>query len=146
LILDEFVVMPNHFHAVLVISPYEILGAGYACDGNSHDGNSLDRIRNSPYCSLQENGPEWSPRKIKPVPELLGAFKTTSSKIIHQSGLQAFRWQKSYHDHIIRNEWELNKIRNYIRYNPLSWDSDIERYGSDPGDIQKYYDDLFKKD
>ncbi len=35
-------------------------------------------------------------------------------------------WQRNYFEHIIRNEDELMKIREYIRNNPLQWDSDKE--------------------
>ena len=43
--------------------------------------------------------------------ELIGAFKTTASKMIHLSGNPSFQWQKSYYDRIIRNNDELNRIR-----------------------------------
>jgi REP element-mobilizing transposase RayT len=33
-------------------------------------------------------------------------------------------WQRSFHDHIIRNEIELNKIREYIIKNPKNWETD----------------------
>jgi len=33
-------------------------------------------------------------------------------------------WQRSYHDRIIRNEAELNKIRTHIWNNPRDWDAD----------------------
>jgi hypothetical protein len=46
-------------------------------------------------------------QKIKPIPELFGAFKTTSLKIIHQSGFVNFHWQKSFHDTIVREEQSL---------------------------------------
>jgi putative transposase len=56
---------------------------------------------------------------VKPLPQIIGAFKTTSSKLIHSAGGVSFRWQKSYYDRIIRNEKELQNIRQYIRNNPL---------------------------
>ncbi len=62
--------------------------------------------------------------KIKPLSELIGAFKTTSSKLIHQNGLSEFQWQRNYYDRIIRNEKELDKIRKYIFENPLKWELD----------------------
>jgi len=112
LVLDSFVVMPNHFHAILVIG------------GNDRVRNGRDR---SPRDTDSPPGNTDSPHvKIKPVPELMGAFKTTSSKFIHQSGLLDFRWQKSYYDHIIRNERELHNIRRYIETNPARWAMDIE--------------------
>lgn len=92
--LDEYIVMPNHLHGILTIK------SGIAV------GNGRDR-------SLQ--------RKIKPLPELIGAFKTTSSKLIHSAGLAGFQWQKSYYDRIVRNDMDLERIREYIRNNPARW-------------------------
>jgi len=62
--------------------------------------------------------------KTKSLSELIGAFKTTSSKLIHQAELKTFHWQKSFYDRIIRNEIELFKIRQYIQNNPLKWEID----------------------
>ena len=90
---DEYVIMPNHVHGIVVI---------------------------------ERNGHDRSLRKIKSLSELIGAFKTTSSKIIHQAGCSDFQWQKSFYDHIIRNEQSLTQIREYIRHNPLKWAEDIE--------------------
>jgi putative transposase len=94
--LDEFVIMPNHLHGLLII--------------NNDVGNGRDR-------SLPE---------IKSLSSLIGAFKTTSSKMIHQNGNINFSWQKSFYDHIIRNEKSLENIRVYIHYNPLKWEWDTE--------------------
>jgi putative transposase len=74
---------------------------------------------------ITENG-GVSDEKIKPLPELIGAFKTTSSKLIHRSGLPEFQWHKSFHDQIIRNGQALRNIRNYIINNPQNWEHDIE--------------------
>ena len=57
----------------------------------------------------------------KRIPELTGAYKTTTSKKIHQSGLMCFRWQRSYHDHIIHNSTEYTRIFNYIENNPINY-------------------------
>jgi REP element-mobilizing transposase RayT len=56
----------------------------------------------------------------------VGAFKTVSTDDINQLGGTPTRvlWQRDFYDHIIRNEDELNKIREYIRTNPLQWASD----------------------
>ena len=97
--LDEYVIMPNHIHGIIIIDDTFV--------GNSRD------------CSLQINK-----QKIKPLPELIGAFKTTSSKLIHQAGLNKFEWQKSFYDHIIRNEISLFNIRKYIKDNTLKWELD----------------------
>lgn len=71
------------------------------------------------------NGRDRSLQKIKSISELIGAFKTTSSKLIHKTGCRDFHWQKSFHDHIIRNERSLNNIRQYILDNPIRWKDDV---------------------
>ncbi len=57
--------------------------------------------------------------RIKPLLQIIGAFKTTSSKLIHSAGFLPFQWQKSYYDRVIRDERELQNVRQYIRNNPL---------------------------
>jgi REP element-mobilizing transposase RayT len=56
--------------------------------------------------------------KIKPLSEIIGAFKTTSSKLIHQAGLTDFKWQRSFHERIIHNLFQLDNIQTYIKNNP----------------------------
>ncbi|MCY4384917.1 MAG: hypothetical protein OXE44_17425 [Nitrospinae bacterium] len=53
--------------------------------------------------------------------ELIGAFKTTSSKRIRENGLSSFKWQRSFYDHVIRDDEDMNRIREYIRDNPARW-------------------------
>jgi REP element-mobilizing transposase RayT len=62
--------------------------------------------------------------KIKPIPELIGAFKTTSSKMIHLSGNRNFKWQKSFYDVIIRDDESYQRISEYIINNPANWQED----------------------
>lgn len=54
----------------------------------------------------------------------MGALKTTSSKLIHEHDSNSFAWQRSFHDRIIRNDAELNRIREYIASNPQMWHRD----------------------
>ena len=60
--------------------------------------------------------------KIKSVSSLMGAYKTTSSKLIHLSGNMDFEWQRSFHDHIVRNQQSYENIYQYITDNPIKWD------------------------
>jgi len=62
--------------------------------------------------------------KIKSLSELMGAFKTTSSKLIHLAGFPDFKWQRSFHDHIIKDEKSYLNISNYIETNPERWEKD----------------------
>ena len=61
-------------------------------------------------------------RPYQKLPTIVGSYKSSVTKNINQIDPNSeFRWQKSYHDHIIRNTDELNHIRLYIRQNPEKW-------------------------
>ncbi len=109
---DEWIIMPDHIHGIMVIDNY-IVGNGRDGDeiivGNGRDGNEI--VGNGRDRSVQEN-------KIKSISELVGAFKTTSSKNIHNLGYPNFQWHKSFYDEIIRDEKSLERIRKYIIENP----------------------------
>jgi len=98
--LDAFVVMPNHVHGMIKISNNSVV-----------TGRDL---------SLLKQG------KRKSLSDIIGAFKTTSSKDIHLVGFPNFFWQRSFYEKIIRSEVEANNIRQYIRNNPSNWDCDDE--------------------
>lgn len=117
-VLDECVVMPNHFHGIIFIDP----NREYAND----DSVSAVAVGTGRDLSLHD-APGQQARKIKSLSQLVGAFKTTSSKQIHlQTSLAGFRWQRSFHDRIIRSEAELNQISDYILHNPKNWPQDSE--------------------
>ena len=62
------------------------------------------------------------------LPKIIGRFKTLSAKQINQirqtPGIPV--WQRNYYEHIIRNDDELNRIREYIYDNPSKWTTDGE--------------------
>ena len=105
--LDEWVVMPNHLHGIIIIVDDDGRGGSRSAQGDS-------RIAPTP--------------KRKPLGRLIGAFKTVSSKRINElrdtPGLPV--WQRNYFEHIIRNERELDRVREYIANNPLKWALDSE--------------------
>lgn len=53
--------------------------------------------------------------------ECVRTFKAISTRLIHQAGLKQFGWQRNYYEHIVRNDAELGRIRQYILDNPLHW-------------------------
>jgi REP element-mobilizing transposase RayT len=64
------------------------------------------------------------------VPSQLGwivrTLKAASTRLIRKASLENFAWQRDYYDHIVRNEPELQRIREYIEANPARWDEDPE--------------------
>ena len=63
--------------------------------------------------------------KIKSISELIGAYKTTTTKQVRLAGLADFAWQRSFHDHIIRHERAYRHIEQYIQNNPALWQQDV---------------------
>jgi putative transposase len=109
---DAFVIMPNHVHGIIMVD--ELAGSG-------------SRIFSA---AVHENaGGETPPlRKPATLSQIIGYFKYQSSKQIN--GLRNMPripvWQRSFYDHVIRDEASLNRIREYIATNPLRWCLDRE--------------------
>lgn len=100
--LDEFIIMPDLLHGIIWINDISFIEYSRNCTQQWEHSNN----------SIQE-------QKIKNVYELIGTFKTTSTKLIHKYCYKDFKWQKSFYDRIIRDEDELYDIRNYVRNNAL---------------------------
>jgi putative transposase len=103
---DFYVVMPNHFHGIALLAE-NAASALPACRQGANMGAPLQKIM------------QW--------------FKTmTTNEYIHgvkEHGWPRFQgslWQRSFYDHVIRDEASLNRIREYISTNPLRWDLDRE--------------------
>jgi REP element-mobilizing transposase RayT len=121
--LDEWVVMPNHLHGILAIVDD---GRGMACRTPTGIDREAPIIRRGdrlgrPYTPNRPHGP--APGSIGAI---VGQFKSIATKRIN-----AFRgipgapvWQRNYYEHIIRNEDELNRLRQYILDNPVQWEMD----------------------
>ncbi len=123
--LDAFVVMPNHFHGILAIADKStdvrapLAGAQYSGDEPSHHVVSRATRRVAPTNDSPTLG------------EIVGAYK---SLCVHHclewikrnapGRVLGKLWQRNYWEHIIRNESELNQIREYIHNNPAQWELD----------------------
>jgi len=109
--LDAFVVMPNHLHGIVVVKSHS------AADAPPIDVGAHGRAPLRP--------PLRSPRSLG---SFIAGFKASATKCINaaRGTPGAPVWQRNYHEHIIRNEDSLNRIRQYILDNPASWSMDRE--------------------
>jgi hypothetical protein len=62
--------------------------------------------------TIQGPAHDQSLPKIKSLSEIMGSYKTTASKQIHLAGYREFALQRSFHDHIIRDQKSFEKISN----------------------------------
>lgn len=113
---DEFIVMPNHIHGIIIFN----VGAKNISPGMpdiSHiprDGNS-DRAKN--ILPLQHG-------TTMTIGSVIRGFKIGVTKWARANGASHDPWQRNYYEHIICNEAELEKIREYIINNPVNWETD----------------------
>mgnify|MGYP001114696632 CR=1 FL=1 len=104
--LDNFIIMPNHIHGIIIIN--NIVGVQY-----------IEPLHN-----------EYQHIIPKSIGSIIRTYKSTVSRWCNKNGYNNFKWQRNYYEHIIRNEKELNQIREYIINNPLKWEFDEENPNS----------------
>lgn len=100
--LDEFIIMPNHIHGILIIN-------------NSND--KTDKRVERHYTD-NKFGPQ-----SKNIGSIIRGFKIGVTKQTKNDNI-SFGWQPRFYDHIIRNNQDLIRIRNYIQNNPRKWKND----------------------
>lgn len=138
--VDEFVVMPNHFHAVLFISESAVTGrVGAKQDlpaspafgryinkqGEGENKGEADGAFASPLQDIQDMPQGTLPGSLGAV---MQNFKSVSTRKINKwrdnPGCPV--WQRNYYERVIRDEKELAMAREYVLNNPLQWDLDSD--------------------
>jgi len=106
-LLDEYVVMPNHFHAVVVVVE------------DTRPLPSVDKVIEAPE-------PTGVRRPARSLGSLVAGFKISTTKRINvlRGTPGAPFWQRNYYEHVVRNDVDMDRIRTYIRNNPLRWSDD----------------------
>ena len=121
IILDSYIIMPNHIHGIIIIAD---------CRGTLHVPQIKQRITLKQVQKGHVQRALTIEKFGKPVsnsiPTIIRLFKSTTTKQINRlrktPGCAV--WQRDYYEHIIRDEPDLNKIREYIINNPFQWDED----------------------
>lgn len=112
--LDEFVIMPNHLHGIIVMGDSNV---GATCQVDPTRAHSVICASDT----KRAKGP-----KAGSLGAIIGQFKRTATLRINR--LRGTRrkpvWQRNYYEHVIRSDESLNRIRAYIHYNPARWDLD----------------------
>ena len=123
IVLGAFVVMPNHFHGILIF---------HANAGATRQELIKEHSGNVSFPHVATEGIDGSPLPRGPEPASLGAiigqFKSRVTKRLWKiSSLKGTPiWQRNYYEHIIRNAQDLQNKTNYIEANPMLWDEDDE--------------------
>ncbi len=110
--LDEFVVMPNHVHGIIIIDK--------PINENNTGAQSANNIEPELVGGIAGNK---NPMFHKNISRIIRWYKGRCSfemRKIHA----CFTWQSRFHDHIIRSSESYEKIRNYIANNFQKWEED----------------------
>jgi len=159
--LDEFVAMPNHVHFVVWILDGSVgmplAGVLDADERNDNAGTSLAGVLHDDEKDGGEPRPYVpKPQKINTDPalgDIVGAFKSLVFTAYldwiekNDPSRRAKFWQGNYYEHIVRNDRELDAIRQYIIDNPINWETDRDNLENlnklpPPEKIDDYLEDL----
>ena len=125
--LDESVIMPNHMHGIIVITP-EAEQAAVADWDARRSAREVRAVHEPPLRAppLRSPAPTALERRRMLLPKIVGYFKMNTAKRANQirSMPGAPFWQRDYYEHVIRDEYDLQRIRDYIAGNPLKWELD----------------------
>jgi len=101
--LDEYIIMPNHIHGIIKIIEN---------DDKTVGGQNFDPLLHPPKNQFQKIIP-------RSIGSIIRGFKTGVTKWFRNNTEIHPIWQRNYYEHIIRNEDDLDRIRQYIIDNPL---------------------------
>lgn len=110
--IDEYVVMPNHIHGIIIIN--------------------RERAVDNPSLQISESGQTRgsAPTHLS-LPDIVKRFKSLTTKRyidgVKDRGWKPFDgrlWQRNYYEHVIRDDDDFNHIREYIQFNAANWEKD----------------------
>ncbi len=122
--LDEFVVMPNHMHGIIIIDKPGGNDIDYGLNVGTGHALSL-RQRQQPEKSEpgKQTHSRFRNQGKNTISAMSGSYKSAVTKWCNKNDLP-FGWQSRFHDHIIRDSDEFIRIKNYIIHNPANWEQD----------------------
>ncbi|WP_224995265.1 transposase [Cesiribacter sp. SM1] len=115
-LLGEFVVMPNHVHGILELERVGPLPTSATSLCYNDATTEAAGEKNHYMADLSS--------KAGSISRIVGSYKRSCTIRVKEVGVKDFSWQSRFHDHIIRNQQELEKIENYIVSNPAKWADD----------------------
>jgi len=133
---DLHIIMPNHFHGIVIIEgdpipdgpvppAFNRMAVGAALRGRP---TTSDAAR--AHAIIDEAAPEGA-HAGAPLPDIIGWLKTITTneyiRGVKERGWPRFDghlWQRDYYERVIRSEDELLKVRQYVNNNPAKWEDD----------------------
>ena len=152
--LDEFVVMPNHIHGIIVLTDNEEKRAeniqplqkkstqnkssqnksthNYAIQNSPAQDDSKDNLSDSnrnvgvQYIEPSTRQNRFQHITPKSIGSIVRSYKAAVTRRCRNDEICEIVWQRNFYERVIRSEKELNCLREYITNNPLNWNLDRE--------------------
>ncbi len=134
--LESNVIMPNHIHGILIIDKSDQMANSGEMGNSDRCRDAINRVSTDSKLEVKFQLEAKSESKTiggitglknpilyDNIPRIIRWYKGRCTFEIHKIK-RAFAWQPRYHDHIIRNEEEFQRITNYIKTNPENWEKD----------------------
>ncbi len=136
--LDQYAIMPNHLHGIIILARTDYFAhqdsyIAKVPDRFKKQAGAINRAPTKVPAPQQAGAINRAPTKV-PSPQQAGAinraptlgeiirtFKALTTRYLHAAGVSDFAWQDNYFEHVIRNEDDLDRIRQYIIDNPTHW-------------------------
>jgi len=117
--LGECVIMPNHIHGIIwfvgVFVETPPVGAQFIAPN--------ERRGPSSHLGAMNLG---AMNRAPTLGAVVRSFKAKATWGIRRAGFSYFGWQRNYWEHVVRNDEDMDRIREYIINNPVEWEMDEE--------------------
>jgi REP element-mobilizing transposase RayT len=129
--LDEYVIMPNHFHAIIWLTS-ERTGTEDRSGKSPTDGRGTPTDGRGTACRAHPNFAIPAEKIGQPIagtlPTIIRAFKSAVTVRVNKTRNSPGPpvWQRNYFERVVRDEEELHRFREYILLNPERWEEDKE--------------------
>ena len=117
--IPMYVVMPNHIHLIVVFNG--VFPCRDASNASVSNASGLEIIKPN-ISDARGASLQFGPQSGN-LPSVVRGIKSAVTKYAIEHDIP-FAWQSRYHDHIVRNQLEMNRIADYIENNPMRWELD----------------------
>jgi len=126
LFCDAFVIMPNHIHAILRIDNPDNVAGNVQTHNTTVETHGRASLQSTPQSTPQSAPQSTLQRVPKSISSFVAGFKSAATVKINELRNMPKKpvWQSRFHDRIIRNDDEYQRIIHYIYNNPFKWTED----------------------
>ena len=123
--LDEFIIMPNHLHLILILDKSKSEeGTRHVVSQNIMSQNVVSQPPSQKGEPISKRFNEFSNPIPGSVSVIIQQLKSSVKRWCNKNGFNDFQWQSRFHEHIIRDNESFERIKNYIINNPSNWKED----------------------